>query len=253
MRHLKLASTTFGGGTSRLVFVHGFTQTANSWRAIAAQFVDSYQIVLPDLPGHGRSHDVVGDLVTTADLLAQVGQTATYIGYSLGGRVCLHLALQHPQFVERLILIGATAGLDGDLDRRARRKNDAQLAARVETIGVEAFVREWLSQPLFEHRPDDADDLADRLTNTAGGLAASLLHAGTGSQRPLWSELHQLTMPVHVYAGEYDHKFIEAGRRLAATIGANATFTVVGGAGHGAHSERPDTVRSSVHKNLSGS
>ncbi|MFZ9630053.1 MAG: alpha/beta fold hydrolase, partial [Ilumatobacteraceae bacterium] len=135
-----LATVTAGTG-STIVFVHGFTQTGQSWRPIAEHFVrHHHRCVLVDLPGHGGSTDVRADLPSSASLVAasvaSVATTATFVGYSLGSRVCLHLAVAHAQFVERLVLVGAHPGLEDDADRADRRAADERLAERVLAIGV---------------------------------------------------------------------------------------------------------------------
>jgi len=101
-----------------VVFVHGFTQTGESWRTVAEQVAGAgHEVVLVDLPGHGASGNVRADLRRAADLLAATAGQATYVGYSLGGRVCLHLAIMYPHIVERLVLLGATPGIDDDDER----------------------------------------------------------------------------------------------------------------------------------------
>ena len=65
----RLAGWACGEGP-RLVFVHGFTQTANSWKPIAARFAaDGYEAVVVDVPGHGDSANIRADLREGADKL----------------------------------------------------------------------------------------------------------------------------------------------------------------------------------------
>ena len=223
------------------MLVHGFTQTGASWAALASSLAADHEVICIDAPGHGGSSDVRADLVDGGRLIGDVGGRATYVGYSMGGRLALHLALARPDLVERLVLLGATGGIDDERERAARRTADEVLAASIEADGVAAFVDRWLAQPLFAGLPDDPADRAHRGTNTAAGLASSLRLAGTGTQTPLWDRLPELSMPVLVLVGEHDTKFTALGRRLAEAIGPNAAFAVVPGAGHAAHLERPDT------------
>lgn len=227
---------------ARVVLAHGFTQTARSWapfEQLLAERVPGVETVPVDLPGHGDSRaDPALDLPGSAAHLVDTGGTAVYVGYSMGGRVALHGALASPDRVRALVLIGATAGIDDDAERAERQAADEQLADRIEQIGVEAFLREWLRNPLFAGLSADAADVGDRLRNTAAGLAASLRNTGTGTQEPLWSRLGEIRVPVLVLAGEHDAKFRELGGRLAAAI-PEATFVVVPGAGHTVHLEQP--------------
>lgn len=227
------------GAGHRLVLVHGFTQTRRCWEPVASDLATDHELVLVDAPGHGGSSEVRADLAAGGRLLAEVGGPGTYVGYSMGGRFVLHTALARPDAVRGLVLIGATAGIEDDRERTARRAEDEARAARIEAIGVPAFLDEWLALPLFAGLPPDSAHRAEREANTAEGLASSLRLAGTGTQVPSWDRLHELEMPVLVVAGAEDAKFLAAGERLAASIGGNATFATVSGAGHTAHLEQP--------------
>lgn len=230
------------GRTPRqLTALHGFTQTPASFDPLRAALAPHHiGLVAPDLPGHGTGEPVTGDLWDGADRVAAGHPPGVWLGYSMGARLALHVALAHPERVEGLVLIGGTAGIDDPEQRQARRVRDAALADRIESIGVEAFLNEWLANPLFATLPEDPDRIARRAGNPAGGLASSLRRWGTGTMDPpLWDRLGSITAPTLVLAGALDAKFVAAGRRLAATIGPSATFVTVGDAGHAAHVERP--------------
>jgi len=248
-----LHSVTEGTGR-RVVLVHGFTQTAEAWGPVAERLAARFQLVRVDAPSHGRSTAVRAGLWEGAALLGAAGGPAAYVGYSMGGRLVLHLALTEPHRVERVVVLGATAGIDDPAERAARRSADDALAASLEADGLDAFLTRWLAQPLLAGLPDDAAALAARRANTVEGLASSLRLAGTGSvDPPLWDRLGELAMPVLVLAGEHDAKFAALGQRLAAAIGPNASFALVPGAGHAAHLERPDAFLALVEPFLDGS
>jgi 2-succinyl-6-hydroxy-2,4-cyclohexadiene-1-carboxylate synthase len=233
-------STERAGQGPPVVLVHGFTQTGRSWLPVAERLSTLHAFTLVDLPGHGGSSGVRAGLWETAEQVASAGGRAAYVGYSLGGRVSLHLALSRPELVGQLVLVGATAGLEDDAERQRRRDADGALAERLEAEGVEPFVRWWLSQPLFATLADGAAGLDGRLVNSPEGLASSLRLAGLGTQEPLWDRLGQLDMPVLVLAGELDTRFAALARRLTDAIGPNAELVLVPGAGHACHLERPD-------------
>lgn len=234
-----------------LALVHGFTQTSVSWArftphlaaALAARGASPDRAVLAvDAPGHGRRSEVHLGLVDGAgaigaEVMAAVGP-AVYVGYSMGGRLALHLALDHPERVVGLVLIGATGGIDDPQERMARVRADEELARSIERDGVDVFLDRWLAQPLFAGLEPDPDDLAARRANTAAGLAASLRLAGTGTQEPLWHRLGRVEVPTLVVAGEHDTKFAALGQRLVGALG-SARSALVPGAGHAAHLERP--------------
>lgn len=245
----RLAATATGTGP-RIVLVHGFTQTSRSWAPLAARLAAGHEIVAVDAPGHGDSADVRADLEAGAALLGEVGGLATYVGYSMGGRLCLHLAVSRPDLVERLVLVSATAGLDAPDDRAARRASDEALAASLERDGLDAFLERWVAQPLFAGFVDP--DLDDRRRNTVGGLASSLRLAGTGTQEPLWERLPGITMPVLVVAGADDPKFVAAAERLSALL-PMATMAIVDAAGHTVHLEQPESFAELLERWLASS
>jgi 2-succinyl-6-hydroxy-2,4-cyclohexadiene-1-carboxylate synthase len=181
---------------------------------------------------------VSGDLWAAADHLVAHGGRGTYIGYSMGGRVCLHAALAHPSEVQRVVLIGATPGIEDPDERHRRRAADEALADRIEAIGVDAFLAEWLTNPLFAGLSAEAADVADRRRNTALGLVSSLRTSGTGTQEPLWGRLAEIQRPVLLLVGERDAKFTAIAERMDAAL-PTSDLRVIRDAGHSVHLERP--------------
>jgi pimeloyl-ACP methyl ester carboxylesterase len=145
------------------------------------------------------------------------------------------------------VLVGASPGLADAAEREERRRADEALAGRIEEIGVEAFAEEWAALPLWEGQPDRvrAAANADRLRNTAPGLAAALRGLGTGALPPLWDRLGELTIPVTLVAGERDEKFRAIADRMAERL-VDARVVVIPGAGHAAQLERPDLVAEAI-------
>jgi 2-succinyl-6-hydroxy-2,4-cyclohexadiene-1-carboxylate synthase len=230
------------GTGPRVVLVHGFAQNRNCWGPLVSDLERDHLVVRVDAPGHGRSSDVHAGLWDGADLNAERGGPATYVGYSMGARLALHVALAHPDVVSGLVLIGGTAGLDDSDARAGRRAADDERAWTLEHDGVDAFLATWLAQPLFAGLTDEMQFRAERSENTVDGLASSLRLSGTGAQEPLWSRLAELTMPVLAIAGADDAKFTAEAHRIVESIGVNAEFASVPRAGHSAHLENPEAV-----------
>lgn len=233
-------------GRDRLVFLHGFTQTHHHWHRCAHQLAervgDNPTMAFVDLPGHGLSAPGELGIISASTPLAELAGSGTYIGYSMGGRFALAAALAAPQIVERLVLIGATAGLTDATDCAERLRLDGERADRVEAIGVDQFLDEWLAAPLFATLPPERRGLEHRRRNTASGLAHSLRWSGTGNMgSSMWDALETLTMPVLVLAGELDTKFTDIGRDMTRRL-PDATFSTVPGAGHAAHAEQPSVT-----------
>lgn len=223
-----------------VVLVHGFTQTRRSWRPLLPRLAARHRVLAVDAPGHGRSAATRTDLVEGARLLGETGGEAAYVGYSMGGRLTLHLALARPDLVRRVVLVGATAGLDTEDERADRRAADEALARDLERDGLDAFLERWLANPLFATLPAGAAALEDRRENTVEGLAESLRRTGTGTQEPLWDRLPRLQVPALLVAGERDAKFTALAERMAAAWGGPATVAVVADAGHACHLEQPE-------------
>jgi 2-succinyl-6-hydroxy-2,4-cyclohexadiene-1-carboxylate synthase len=228
-------------GSSPVVALHGFTQIGRSWEPIIArlqQRLPGIAVAAPDLPGHGAGGDPC-DLATAATALARRFGRSIWIGYSMGGRHLLRLAVDHPEVVEAMVLISTTAGIDDPEGRVERRRSDDDLASHLADIGIDAFLEEWLAQPMFAGRLP-AEERSSRSTS-ASGLAGSLRLAGTGTMEPLWEALATSTIPTLVIAGADDAKFSDLARRLASTL-SDSRLEIVEHAGHATHIERPDRV-----------
>jgi 2-succinyl-6-hydroxy-2,4-cyclohexadiene-1-carboxylate synthase len=227
-----------------VVLLHGFTQNARAWGRFKELLSGNHMVEAVDLPGHGGSARVHADLWATAALVSECCGPADFIGYSLGGRLLLHLALARPDVVRRAVFIGATAGIEDKEGRVARVASDELIASELDDVqrdggSLYGFLSTWLSGPLFDGLTDQSSCMSARMENTAAGLASSLRLCGTGSQEPLWERVGELEMPVLVLAGDRDERFKVLGRRLAEAIGANAGFAVVPESNHACQLERP--------------
>ncbi len=180
------------------------------------------------------------DLAESGALLAAAaasgGVPYDLLGYSLGARVALHAALGAPGGLRRLVLIGATGGIEDATRREERIRRDEALAAEAEE-DLDAFLTRWVAQPMFAGLSDPGLD--ERRRNTAAGLASSLRLVGTGTQLPLWDRLAELRAPLLAVAGAADVRFALAAARLARAA-PSGVFSLVPGAGHAAHLARPE-------------
>ena len=206
-----------------LVLLHGFAGTGRAWDPVIAGLdAERYTALAPDLRGHGARAGArpVSFEVITQDVLEAAPQAFELCGYSMGGRIALHVALTAPERIGRLVLVATTAGIEDEAGRAARRAADTGLADEIETEGISAFSERWLAQPLFAGDEPAAQRLAraDIARNEPAGLAAALRGVGTGVMTPLWARLDELTMPVLVLAGAADPKFAAIARQLAAAI-----------------------------------
>jgi 2-succinyl-6-hydroxy-2,4-cyclohexadiene-1-carboxylate synthase len=230
---------------STLVLLHGFTHTGASWGRVLAALPERYRPLTPDIRGHGSASAVtpvtLGAVVDDIDRLAPA--RFELAGYSMGGRLALHVALALGGRVRRLSLIGASPGIADAGEREARRSADELLAAEVEASSLEAFARRWAQTPALAGLPQEvaAAVHADRLRGSTAGLAAALRGLGTGALPSLWERLGELTMPVRLVVGERDQKFRATALAMAERI-PRADLVVVPGAGHAVHLEAPGRV-----------
>lgn len=164
-------------------------------------------------------------------------------GYSMGGRLALHYALTRPARVRRLILVGASPGIADAAARAARRRSDERLAQEIERLPLEDFAERWARTPILAGQPAEvaARAHADRLRCTPSGLARALRGLGPGTLPPLWHQLGELSMPVLLIVGEYDHKYREIAQRMVQAL-PDGRLEVIAGAGHAVHLERPAAV-----------
>jgi 2-succinyl-6-hydroxy-2,4-cyclohexadiene-1-carboxylate synthase len=246
-----------------VTLLHGFTQSGRSWQEVISAMPGGWRFVVPDLRGHGETQLGPGAACTmeacAADLemlWGHLGIDRTHlVGYSMGGRLALHVAARRPERLLSLLTVGAHAGLEPQA-REGRKVGDEALAERIEKDGVEAFVDYWNRLPLFaglERRgPSFVAQLhAERMKNTVAGLAASLRGMGAGVMEPVWDELDRVTVPSTFVAGQLDHGYIASARRLAASV-PNGRVEIVPRAGHAVHQERPEAFTRVLAGHLAG-
>jgi len=230
--------------------LHGFTLTG-------AQFapVESHRLQwhAPDLPGHGRTQVEPTDVPTTVSALGHWLQSfddpLPLLGYSQGGRMALLVALEYPDLVDRLILVSSSPGLRDEADRKARRGSDEDLARRIETIGLDAFLTEWLEGPVTgtSHLDDDVrrTDRTVRNENTAAGLASALRVLGQGAQPFVGDRLNELSVPVLTISGERDEKYQRLARAIASSV-RDGRHVSIPDAGHNVVLDAPNELAALV-------
>jgi 2-succinyl-6-hydroxy-2,4-cyclohexadiene-1-carboxylate synthase len=241
-----------------IILLHGFAGSLASWEPIDSALSERYHVVSITLPGHAAeitaiAQDRYSIESVSADLRALtdwLGQPATLVGYSMGGRLALHTALRFPDRVARLVLESASPGLESFTERMERLESDAELAASIEARGIDWFVSHWESLPLFASHQRMAPEIRARLRqirtgHTPGGLASSLRGMGTGTQPSHWDALATLPCPTLLIAGDEDAKYREIARKMSHLM-PNASLCIVPDSGHTVHLEQPAAFLSAV-------
>jgi 2-succinyl-6-hydroxy-2,4-cyclohexadiene-1-carboxylate synthase len=233
-----------------VVLLHGFSGTRRAWDGVVGLLdPERYRPLALDLPGHGER---AGDRwpITFKACVDAVLEAApegfALCGYSLGGRVALHVALAAPECVSRLTVIAANPGIEDLKERAERLASDERLAQRLESEPYEGFIESWRTQPLFAADPPAVGELAraDQRRNDPLAMAAVMRGLSTGAMTPLWDRLEELMMPVTFIVGTRDEKFRAIGERFAAECPA-CTLSVVEG-GHGLTLENPEAVAAAL-------
>ncbi|MDQ4128206.1 MAG: 2-succinyl-6-hydroxy-2,4-cyclohexadiene-1-carboxylate synthase [Actinomycetota bacterium] len=234
-----------------VLFLHGFLGSSADWLDVTAALKDRFLCITADLPGHGTSlglppssYTIEGAARAAIRVLDELGVgRAAIVGYSMGGRLALYLALRHPGRCSALFIESASPGLDRETERAARRVADEERARRLESKDFAGFLEGWYRQPLFSSLARDRELLRRtiemRRRNDPEELARALRGMGTGAQPSLWRELPGLVVPVLATVGELDEKFVEVSR-LMAGASPSVSAAVVSGVGHNVHAEAPE-------------
>jgi 2-succinyl-6-hydroxy-2,4-cyclohexadiene-1-carboxylate synthase len=232
-----------------LLALHGFTGSPKSWDFLGHR--QALPMIVPALVGHvgseagSRIVDFEGEVDRLAALIP-VSHTVHAVGYSLGARLALAMALRHPERVSKLTLLSGHPGLTSASERTARRAADAAWCDLLVSRGLRAFVDAWQAQPLWASQaaleaPVLREKRAERLSHSAPGLARSLRVTGLAEMPDYGARLSEIRVPVTLVAGQLDHKFSALARLMAERL-ARARLVLVTDAGHDLLLECPELI-----------
>jgi 2-succinyl-6-hydroxy-2,4-cyclohexadiene-1-carboxylate synthase len=235
-----------------IIFLHGFMGNSYEFEEVIKLLKNEFYCLVIDLPGHGETQILGGDecyqMANTAlslinlldDLKIPKG---LLVGYSMGGRLALYLALHFHHRFTKVVLESASPGLPTEVERLERIKSDEKIARKLDRIIEKsdwiAFLSHWYSQPIFgniKNHPQFQHLIKIRLQNNPYELAKSLRFMGIGCQPYLWQKLKDNTIPLLLLTGEYDEKFIEINTKMA-HICKSCRLKVIRNAGHNIHFE----------------
>jgi len=247
-----------------IIFLHGFTGSANDWQNIIPQIDSNFLPVAIDLIGHGKSSLPADSKFYSAQSIAfQIKSLIEKLklsrpiicGYSMGGRAALSYAVCCPENFKALILESSSPGIINDRERNEREKSDRQLADTILKDGIEKFVDHWMNIPLFKTQeslpPKIIEQIKkEKLKNNPTGLANSLLGFSAGVMPNYYPYIHKIIQPTLLITGALDQKFTDINSLVNGKI-INSRHEIVQGAGHNVHLERPEDFVTLVNQFLS--
>ena len=238
-----------------VVFLHGFFGDGEDFRGVAEGLgEEGWRAVLLELPGHGASPfcaerweeepgtgiEKMGRAVE-AQLGAEGVEGGHLVGYSMGGRVALWLALRGELTWRSLTVVSGSPGISEAEERRARAALDRGRAEAIRARGLGSFLEDWYQLDLFaglRRREGFKETLRRRSGQDAEAMATLIEAMSPGNQEDLWPRLKDLAMPTLWVAGEEDGKYVEMLARAAAQT-PTGELTVLEGVGHSVHLEQP--------------
>ncbi len=179
------------------------------------------------------------------------------LGYSMGGRIALHLALQlarNGRFrkTDRLILISASPGLRSGEERKARLEHDAALARKILAApDAAAFYAFWQTVPIIASQADIPEPWKSRILESRAAAdktlwARALETLGTGALPPLWDKLGDIRVETLLVCGENDDKFSRIAEAMHAGL-PHSRLIKIPGCGHAPQLENPSAFKAGLH------
>ncbi|QQX80611.1 2-succinyl-6-hydroxy-2,4-cyclohexadiene-1-carboxylate synthase [Shewanella sp. KX20019] len=230
-----------------IVLLHGFLGSKEDWTAVIEVLAKQYYCVSIDLPGHGESlnnslpvpgFDACTSLIQQTLLQLKIKQYHL-IGYSLGGRIALHLARHAPENILSLMLESCHPGLKSEDDRAARKTSDAQWAAKLNSLDIEDFLTLWYQQAVFTDLTTKQRQamIQQRSANQASALGNCYQATSLAEQADLWDTPQIISAPCYFIAGSDDQKFLALAKRWQQQY--PITIHPMAASGHNVHSAAP--------------
>ncbi|GIU11103.1 putative 2-succinyl-6-hydroxy-2,4-cyclohexadiene-1-carboxylate synthase [Shewanella sp. c952] len=232
-----------------IVLLHGFLGDKQDWLAVTEVLAEQYYCISIDLPGHGDTLDQPLPTPGFETCCALIEQTVSklgieqyhLIGYSLGGRIALHLARRYPGCVLSLILESCHPGLQSEQDKTQRKINDALWADKLAHLDITAFLTQWYQQAVFaDLSSTEQQTMIKRRSGNQGAKLSNCYQATSlAQQADLWDTPAVISAPCFFIAGSDDNKFLSLATRWQQQY--PLKLYPVNASGHNVHSAAPDT------------
>ncbi|MCX6987436.1 MAG: alpha/beta fold hydrolase [Chlamydiae bacterium] len=146
-----LPFNTYGSHTNPpLIFLHGLLGFKEDWNEVISRLEDAFYCIAIDLPGHGQALSQIDPLSAIKHTIDQLGiDHPSAVGYSLGGRILMKLQKQYPFYFDHLTFLSAHPGLMVQSEKDKKKQEEEVWIERMQTKGIEVFLKMWYDQPLF--------------------------------------------------------------------------------------------------------
>jgi len=223
---MQLHYQSIGSGPA-IILLHGFLGSASQWDKIATVLAQQYHVIIPELPGHGKSSfDTEYQIVDVAKAVHRIAddlaiQKLHFIGHSMGGYVGGAFAKAYPQKLHSLTLLNSILGADS-----SERKNTRNHAIRLIDTHAKAFTSMAISNLFTKEERISYDSGISQMKKEANNISLSAITAALKAMRDRLSTLSKNSeVPLHYIYGRQD-QIIPAYRVNAETeiTGTNATM-----------------------------
>ena len=191
-----------------LTLIHGMASGLESWDEVARLLRNRFRVIRLDLRGHGRSqfdpgpYSIEGFADDLCALLGVLEVPKSHIaGFSLGGLIAQALAINHPECVDRLVIVSAVANKSPEvLARLKKRADDIDRDGR--STAMDAALERWFTPEFRAAHPDLVERRVERYLATDAQVFAAAYR--TFVEGDLGDQLHRITVPTLVMTGEHD-------------------------------------------------
>ncbi|MES2200254.1 MAG: alpha/beta fold hydrolase, partial [Chlamydiota bacterium] len=231
-----LSYRTFGNPDKQsIVFLHGFLGSRLDFTPLIKELQKDYFCLAIDLPAHGLSSYFQDTLLVTQKTIESFQIKPFLVGYSLGGRVALHLSQKTNLSLKGTIILSSHIGLTCPLQKKTRLDHDLLWAEKLTTLPPQDFLKDWYNQATFSSLHKNTKLLKrlmqQRLFTNPKELSLVLEEMSLAKQ-PL---LDSFSSPTYFLYGEEDVKIKE----LYKTLLAHIPRIEIKKAGHTVHLENP--------------
>jgi 2-succinyl-6-hydroxy-2,4-cyclohexadiene-1-carboxylate synthase len=210
-----------------IILLHGFLGSKEDWSDLSKELISDYRLVLIDLPGHGKSIDLDDYMYSIDSVCEQIKlildieniQHCIVLGYSMGGRIALNFAEKNNKFIDSLILISSSFGIENIDERQKRIESDLKICDRIMKDSQSDFLNFWYNLDVFEGvKQNNIYDylIKKRSHYIKEEIVKSLQNSGTGTMNSFWNTMDLFQFPIHYLYGSMDKKYSKIAKEIKA-------------------------------------